>query len=405
MNITRRVGKVFAATATLAATMGVGIHPVAAVPAAGSVPTLGGDIPVMGDWDGDGADTIGVYRSGTWYLRNSNSGGAPDMAFTWGAPGDVPVVGDWDGDGRDTIGVYRKGVWYLRNTNNSGGVDISFTWGAPTDVPLVGDWNGDGKDTIGVYRDGTWFERNTNSSGGVDALFPWGAATDVPVVGDWDGDGKDTVGVRRGSQFMLRNANTSGGVDVTSTVGETNDVAIVGRFDGQPAARTGVRNGTRFQLPTAAGVVTVDYGVPSIVPGTIADVPGGLSAVDARILELTNAARASAGCPALTIDNRLAAASLVHGQNMARLGFFSHTGADGTQPWDRALAAGYDYRSIGENIAAGYSTADAAFTGWMNSAGHRANILNCSYRNVGLSYVAAPGSQWGYYWGQLFGTL
>ena len=66
--------------------MGVGAAPLR------SVATLAGDIPLSGDWDGNGTTTIGVFRAGTWFLRNSNSPGGVDVTFSWGAPGDIPVV-------------------------------------------------------------------------------------------------------------------------------------------------------------------------------------------------------------------------------------------------------------------------------------------------------------------------
>jgi len=92
--------------------------------------------------------TIGLYRpSGrTFYLRNSNTYGAPDLIITgWGAAGDLPVVGDWDGNGTTTIGVYRPSTntFYLRNSNTYGAPDLIIAgWGAVGDLPVVGDWNG-----------------------------------------------------------------------------------------------------------------------------------------------------------------------------------------------------------------------------------------------------------------------
>ena len=88
-----------------------------------------GDYPVAGDWDGDGIDTIGVYRDGDFLLRNSNTNGFADIVVTFGAPGDQPVVGDWDGDGIDTIGIYRNGVFFLRNSNTTGDPEIVFSAG------------------------------------------------------------------------------------------------------------------------------------------------------------------------------------------------------------------------------------------------------------------------------------
>ena len=179
----------------------------------GSLGSVVGDVPVTGDWDGNGTTTIGVFRGGVWFLRNSNNGGGVDATFGFGAGEDVPVTGDWDGDGTSTIGVYRKGTWYLRNSNSPGPPDEVFGWGSPEDVPVAGDWDGDGTTTIGVYRGGTWFQRNSNSGGGVDASFGWGGGNDIPLTGDWDGNGATTIGVRRVDSFLLRAANAGGPVD------------------------------------------------------------------------------------------------------------------------------------------------------------------------------------------------
>jgi hypothetical protein len=113
-----------------------------------------GDVPVVGDWDGEGTATVGVFRrsTGEWLLRNSNSPGGADLRLRYGEPwepyGDVPVVGDWDGNGTTTIGVFRRwtGEWLLRNSNAAGSPDIAVAYGAAAapsdDVPAVGDWSG-----------------------------------------------------------------------------------------------------------------------------------------------------------------------------------------------------------------------------------------------------------------------
>ena len=91
-----------------------------------------------------------------WWLRNSNSPGGTDIpVFSYGSQDNAPVVGDWNGDGKDTIGVASKSgptlYWWLRNSNSPGGTDIPvFSYGSQDNAPVVGDWNGDGKDTIGV---------------------------------------------------------------------------------------------------------------------------------------------------------------------------------------------------------------------------------------------------------------
>ncbi len=93
-----------------------------------------------------GTDTIGLYRpsTNTFFLRNSNTFGPPDLIIPFGAPGDLPVVGDWDGNGTTTIGLYRPSTntFFLRNTNSFGPPDLIIPFGAPNDLPVVGDWDG-----------------------------------------------------------------------------------------------------------------------------------------------------------------------------------------------------------------------------------------------------------------------
>jgi reprolysin-like metallo-peptidase family M12B len=201
-----------------------------------------GDMPVVGDWDGNGTTTIGLYRPiiSTFYLRNSNSTGAPDIivSFGDGPGGDIPIVGDWDGDGDTTIGVYRPSTatFYLRNTNTPGFPDLSIPFGALGDLPIVGDWDGNGTTTIGVFRPGgsVFYLRNSNSIGFPDLSISYGAAGDLPIVGDWDGNGTVTIGLYRttGGIFYLRNSNSAGFPDLSIPYGAAGDKPIAGDWDG-----------------------------------------------------------------------------------------------------------------------------------------------------------------------------
>jgi uncharacterized protein YkwD len=121
----------------------------------------------------------------------------------------------------------------------------------------------------------------------------------------------------------------------------------------------------------------------------------------AEVVRLVNVERGRAGCAAVHVDARLATAARLHSEDMAKQNYFSHTSLDGRSPWDRIRAQGYAYGSA-ENIAAGYSTPAAVMTGWMNSAGHRANILNCA--NTALGVGVARGGSYGTYWTQDFGS-
>jgi len=127
------------------------------------------------------------------------------------------------------------------------------------------------------------------------------------------------------------------------------------------------------------------------------------SQYDAELLQLTNTERQNAGLPALTLSSQLGQAAQNHAEDMATNNYFSHDGLNGSQPWDRAKAAGYNYSYVGENIYAGLSTATAVIKGWMNSQGHRENILNPNYTEIGFGYAYNQSSDYRHYWVQVFG--
>ncbi|GAA2457759.1 CAP domain-containing protein [Streptomyces macrosporus] len=127
--------------------------------------------------------------------------------------------------------------------------------------------------------------------------------------------------------------------------------------------------------------------------------PDAETAAEAEVLRLVNLERAEAGCRPLTADPDLAELAGEFSEAMADQGFFSHTSPNGDTPWDRAEAAGIDNLG-GENIARGQADAESAMEAWMDSPGHRANILNCDYRTLGVGVHFAEGGPW---WTQNFG--
>ena len=191
-----------------------------------------GDYPVTGDWDGDGVDTIGIYRGGAFFLRNSNTAGYAEVMLSFGQNGDLPVAGDWDGDGKATVGVFRGGQFLLRNSLTAGPPDWAFSFGLAGDLPVTGDWDGDGVDTVGVYRSATatFFLRNANNAGAADLAVNYGAPGDLPMAGDWDGDGVATVGIYRQGLVALRNSNTGGYAELAFLLGTAGDVPLAGRW-------------------------------------------------------------------------------------------------------------------------------------------------------------------------------
>ncbi|MCM1977376.1 MULTISPECIES: CAP domain-containing protein [Streptomyces] len=130
--------------------------------------------------------------------------------------------------------------------------------------------------------------------------------------------------------------------------------------------------------------------------------PADLARTAARVVDLTNRERAGAGLRPLRTDSALTAAAQAHSADMVARSFYSHTSPEGSQPWDRAAAAGARRRSIGENIACGQRSPAEVVRGWMNSPGHRANILKPDFTHIGIGF--AGGGPSGMYWTQLFGA-
>lgn len=128
----------------------------------------------------------------------------------------------------------------------------------------------------------------------------------------------------------------------------------------------------------------------------------GMAALENRVFELTNAERTKRRCDPLRLDTRLRTAARGYSDEMARYGAWNHIGHDGSEPDDRMRRAGYDTSGgWAENIAKGYATAEAVMDGWMRSPGHRANILNCDLRAIGVGVVKSGGTL---YWTQDFGA-
>ncbi|MCL7378497.1 CAP domain-containing protein [Streptomyces sp. 35G-GA-8] len=129
----------------------------------------------------------------------------------------------------------------------------------------------------------------------------------------------------------------------------------------------------------------------------------GLLRTAAEVLSLTNAERTRAGLRPLADDRELAAAAQAYSADMAARAFYSHTSPEGLAPWDRAAAAGAAHRGIGENIACGQRDPREVVQGWMDSPGHRANILKPDFTHLGVGF--AGGGPAGTYWTQLFGQV
>jgi serine-aspartate repeat-containing protein C/D/E len=156
-----------------------------------------GDVPVVGDWNGDGRDKIGIFRQGFLWLLDVNGDGefteGKDPAFPFGGvPGDQPVVGHWNGKKISQVGIYRQGEWLLDQDGDrklTPADPIYHFGGLPNDVAAPGDWIGDGRSRLGIYRQGLWIlDENGNGKfdAGSDRIFSFGGlAGDRPIAAKW----------------------------------------------------------------------------------------------------------------------------------------------------------------------------------------------------------------------------
>jgi len=239
-----------------------------------------GAFAVAADFNGDGVAEIAMYSDGYWFIDINGNGrwDADDLWAEMGSHADIPVVGDWDGDGKDDIGVYglqwpgdnealaqdpglpdlaNREVTQPKNvppTRQLGAsrrrlmqttargdvradvIDHVFRYGRGQEVAVTGDWNGDDVDNVGTYQDGQW-KLDTNGDGRIsagDQVVEFGQAGDIPVVGDFNGDGVDQIGVFRDGKWHL---DTNGDLqrdhrDQVFQLGTDGDQPVVADFDG-----------------------------------------------------------------------------------------------------------------------------------------------------------------------------
>lgn len=192
--------------------------------------------------------------SGQWFL----SAVAP---FVYGAPGWLPVMGDWDGDGTDTVGVVDPGTgaWYLRNSNDAGPPTYPpFQYGLPGWLPVSGDWSGAGRASVGTVDPvtETWYLAGL-------APFRFGAPGWKPLAGDWDGTGWAKPGAYNPLTGIVYEAVVGG---VRAVQGDAGAVPVAGAWDNGTAALIGFLVGNRWRLLFPSGPVEFVYGLPGWLP-------------------------------------------------------------------------------------------------------------------------------------------
>jgi len=181
---------------------------------------------------------------------------------------------------------------------------------------------------------------------------------------------------------------------------------VILAFDERTVAGLIVSGGRSYQIRNNGGPVHLVRELAAevsvrLVPLVYAPAAG--SDVEMQVYSLTNVERAANGVHPLAWNDLLGNAARDHSRDMGTRDYFSHDSPEGRTPGDRVTAAGYNWSAVGENIAAGQATPAAVMQSWMNSPGHRANILSTNYCDLGVGYAYVSGSRYGHYWTQNFG--
>ena len=212
---------------------------------------LPGDIPVWGDYDGDGQGDPAVFRpsTGRWFVLGTATGQPLYYDTWWGLPGDTPVPADYDGDGKLDLAVFRetegKGIWYIKYSGGGQLHDESTGWwGLAGDKPVPADYNGDGLADLAIYRPATatapvasWWIQPTTAGNpptfnpAQRTMVPWGNAGDIPAPADFDGNGTADVAIYRPGPgtYWIRNQRVV-------TVRSGSDIPVPADYDGDGTA-------------------------------------------------------------------------------------------------------------------------------------------------------------------------
>ncbi|MBF2049408.1 MAG: CAP domain-containing protein [Leptolyngbya sp. IPPAS B-1204] len=228
-------------------------------------------------------------------------------------------------------------------------------------------------------------------------------------------------------RLNLKFRSTGRGIEI-NLIRDQNQNGIIDNNEILKRTKIRSRNNNLINVPNAvAGTYFVQVGktgsgasnyrfnlttTPSIPTGSTTSISSpatvSVASIINQIVSLTNNFRQQNGLAPVTLNSRLSRAAQTHSENMAFQDFVSHTGVDGSSVAQRVTATGYGWSVVAENIAAGYQTATEVVQGWINSNGHRANLLNPDVTEIGIGYyflASDSGNEnWNYYWTQVFGA-
>lgn len=232
-----------------------------------------GDIPVVGDFDGNGVYDLAVFRGGSWIVDSTHTLTADPAPLSFGGmAGDIPLAADFDGDGIADLVIYRNGNWYIRRSTNGTSFALSLG-GASGDKPIVADFDGDGIPDIAVFNNGNWTIRMSVTSSNTTDTF--GAAADLPCAADWDHDGRAELCVFRNGTWYFKKIGAPNTLD-TYSFGASGDLPLAGgAFDSNAifvrAGASGTQNGSLtkpFATLSQARNSSADGSVIRVAPGT-----------------------------------------------------------------------------------------------------------------------------------------
>ncbi|WBB70458.1 CAP domain-containing protein [Micromonospora sp. WMMD812] len=413
------------------------------------------DLPT-GDWRDESTTHWSAERTGRWaadqstgrpYGPAAGDGAAEPSTGGWTAQ----TTGDW------ATGSTAAGPAYGDRPADRYAGPATGAWAAYHDTdPATGTWSAHGErdtaatDTWPAYRAG-------NAAPATDGWAAYGDRDGGPVPGGWPADdatapispaaGRDADGGQGDAEGRHRSRRrfprplVIGGAAAAATLvvslgvgalampgGDTADPSAVDdtvaagpalptdeTFPGDalaapsatasPTTARPTPSASRTSRPTPAPSRTtapsrrnVDRSSAPSAGGTTTAPSGTVSAQAREVVDLVNAERAKAGCKALTIDDKLMTAAQRHSQDQADHRNMSHTGSDGSNAGTRIERVGYQWRTYGENVAWNQKTPAAVMDAWMNSSGHRANILNCAFTEIGVGIASSNGP----YWTQVF---
>jgi uncharacterized protein YkwD len=298
--------------------------------------------------------------------------------LSYGELAELFVEDDWLTPSLDTIGEQAG------SQNQAGQNSVS-----PSSESLQGSGNDDKSGTKPTPTRALGFEKSFPSASGGDEATATPTATETPSP-TWT----PTRSVIVASPTSTSTREVSGNpATATPTLRSATATPTLRVPSATPTTRT------LTNTPTTAAPTATPTTAPPTATSSVCNFSSSAS-YESTLISLINQERTRLGIAPMTTSSQLTAAARQHSRDMACNDFFSHTGSDGSSPFDRIASSGFSFTAAAENIYAGsgsYNSPQQAFNGWMNSSGHRTNMLNPTYTHIGVGYIYNASSTYGGY--------